>query len=80
MSDQSVLSQGSDVVNPYSFRDQVARVQSRQRAAVSGELVLQLNDLATPSPRRFGGVGVGHLATYFLLDQQILVPNELACL
>ena len=64
-------------MDPYSFRDQVARVRSRSRAAVSERLVLQLNDLATPFSKGCGGVGEGHLTTHFLLDQQILLPNRL---
>ena len=37
------------------------------RAAGSGRFVPQLNDLATPSSRGCGGVGVRHLATHFCL-------------
>ena len=77
---KSILCQRSGVVDPYSFRVQVARVRSRPRVAASGRLVPQLNDHSTSSSRGCGGVGVGHLATHFLLDQQILLLNELACL
>ena len=37
--------------------------------------MLQIDNLMWHS-----GVGVRHLATHFLHDQQILLPNELACL
>ena len=40
---------------PYSFRDHVARIQSRPRAAEPGRLAPQWNDLATSPP---GGVEV----------------------
>ena len=86
-----MLDQRSGIVDLYSFRDHVVRARSRPRAAVSvtQQPVAGSKDLVTFRPskrpchlfsRGCGSVGVRHLATHFLLDQQFLLPNKLACL
>ena len=72
--------QRSGIMNPYSFRDYMALVQSRPAASVSGRFMPQLNDLAA-SPLDgvdyCGSIGVRLSATCFLPDQQMLLINWL---
>ena len=49
--DKFINRRSSEITDSYSFHDNVAQVQSRPLAAVSGKLVSQLNDLATSPPQ-----------------------------